>query len=294
MNSLPSKQTDYKGPFTDTSRWDNFRHRADDIFICTPPKCGTTWTQAICAMLVFGKVDHGIKPGIISPWIDAQLAPIEDYLKQVEAQKHRRFIKTHTPLDGIPYVADCAYIVVMRDPRDVFLSALNHRDNMNNTDLALSVAPASFKAWLTDDFDQHSWDVQSLSMLVHFFKSYWRFRDLPNIHLFHYGDMKRDLRGNIARMAKALAIEVDENLLDAMTRAASFENMKRNASQFVPVGKEYWKRESGFFANGTNQQWKQVLTPEELNAFDLRLAELLEPDAAGWLLDGDNQPVVSN
>ena len=59
-----------------------------------PPKCGTTWTQAIFAMLIFGKVEHGLKPGIISPWIDAQLAPIDEYLEKVESQEHRRFIKT--------------------------------------------------------------------------------------------------------------------------------------------------------------------------------------------------------
>ena len=288
MNSIPERNSTYLGPFTDTSRWDNFKHRQDDIFICTPPKCGTTWTQAICAMLVFGKVDHGLKPGVISPWIDAQLAPIDDYLKQVESQNHRRFIKTHTPLDGIPYFPECSYLVVVRDPRDVFFSALNHRDNMTNVELAFKVAPASFDEWLTVDLETGIWDVQSLSMLVNFFKSYWKFRDTPNIHIFHYADMKRDLRGSISAMAKALNIEVEGNFLDAMAAAASFDSMKRNASQFAPVGKEYWKKESGFFANGRSQQWKELLTDSELSAFNLRLADLLPPDQAQWLLDGNN------
>ena len=92
---IPKKNASYVGPITDTSRWDKFQHRPDDIFVCTPPKCGTTWTQAICAMLVFGKVDHGIQSSKASPWIDAQFAPIDEYLEQVEAQKHRRYIKTH-------------------------------------------------------------------------------------------------------------------------------------------------------------------------------------------------------
>lgn len=81
MVEVPKKTKNYLGPLTDTSRWENFKHRQDDIFICTPPKCGTTWTQAIIAMLVFGKVNHGLKSGMISPWIDAQLAPIDDYLQ---------------------------------------------------------------------------------------------------------------------------------------------------------------------------------------------------------------------
>ncbi len=288
VNSIPEKNTTYLGPFTDTSRWDEFKHRPDDIFICTPPKCGTTWTQAICAMLVFGKVDHGLKSGIISPWIDAQLAPIDEYLKQVESQTHRRFIKTHTPLDGIPYYPECTYLMVIRDPRDVYISALNHRDNMINQELALKVAPPSFDEWLNDDLEPGTWDVQTLSMLVDFFSSYWKYRHIPNIHLFHYADMKRDLRGSISVMAAALNIAIDDNFLDAMTEAASFDSMKRNASQFAPVGKEYWKKESGFFANGRSQQWQDVLTDAQLSAFDERLAQLLPPDQASWLLNGRN------
>lgn len=289
MGTTPEKTANYFGPFTDTTRWDDFKHRPDDIFICTPPKCGTTWTQAICAMLVFGKVDHGHKPGIISPWIDAQLAPIDEYLNQVESQKHRRFIKTHTPLDGIPYYPGCTYLVVVRDPRDVYLSALDHRDNMNNVELAFKVAPTSFEDWLTDEVDKETWDVQSLSMLIHFFKSYWAFRDIPNIHIFHYADMKRDLKGSIATMAKALNIEVDEKFLDAMVEAASFDNMKRNASKFAPVGKTYWKQEAGFFAKGRNQQWKDLFTDTQLSEFNKQLAKMLPLEQeANWLLNGNN------
>jgi len=289
MQAVPEKSVRYFGPFTDTSRWEKFKHRPDDIFICTPPKCGTTWTQAIVAMLVFGEVDHGFKPGIISPWIDAQLAPIDDYLQQVEAQTHRRFIKTHTPLDGIPYFPECTYLAVVRDPRDAYLSALNHRDNMNNVELAFKVAPRSFEAWLNEAVSKDDWDVQSLAMLTHFFQSYWQFRDMPNIHIFHYADMKRDLKGSIAAMAEALGLDVDDKLLEDMCEAASFENMKKNASQFAPVGKDYWKQEAGFFANGRNQQWREVLSDEQLAAFDKRLAALLPPEEAQWLLNGSQR-----
>ncbi len=239
-----------------------------------------------CLFLV--KSSTALKPGIISPWIDAQLAPIDEYLEKVESQEHRRFIKTHTPLDGIPYFSECTYIVVLRDPRDVYISSLNHRDNMTNKELAFKVAPSSFKNWLSADLEPGVCDVQSLSMLVNFFTSYWKYRDAPNIHLFHYSDMKHDLKGSISTMAKAVKIEVDESLLDEMTTAASFESMKRNASQFAPVGSEYWKKESEFFANGRSQQWKDFLTKDELFLFETRLAELLKPEQAQWLLNGNS------
>ena len=47
------------------------------------------------------------------------------------AQTHRRFIKTHTPLDGIPLHADATYLVVGRDPRDVAISYEHHAANLD-------------------------------------------------------------------------------------------------------------------------------------------------------------------
>ncbi len=43
----------------DSRRWDGFEFRADDIVISTPPKCGTTWTQMITALLIFDTADLG-------------------------------------------------------------------------------------------------------------------------------------------------------------------------------------------------------------------------------------------
>ena len=134
--TVPTQGVSYFGPITDTKRWENFRHRADDIFICTPPKNGMTWMQAICAMLIFGNADHGRLVSGMSPWIDASFAPIDAYLREVDAQPHRRFIKTHTPFDGIPYFPGCTYLAVFRDPRDVYFSGLNHRDNMSDQEQA--------------------------------------------------------------------------------------------------------------------------------------------------------------
>jgi hypothetical protein len=67
----PARIHVYKGTFTDSSRWADFEHRPGDIFVCTPPKCGTTWTQAICALLIFQTPDLKINPATISPWLDS-------------------------------------------------------------------------------------------------------------------------------------------------------------------------------------------------------------------------------
>ena len=42
----------YRSSVADSQRWDDFRLRPGDIIVTTPPKCGTTWTQMICALLI--------------------------------------------------------------------------------------------------------------------------------------------------------------------------------------------------------------------------------------------------
>jgi len=289
--STPVRNENYLGPITDTNRWDSFQHRPDDIFICTPPKCGTTWTQAICATLVFGDADHGIQPGVVSPWIDANFAPIEDYLIQVEAQSHRRFIKTHSPLNGIPYFSDCTYLAIFRDPRDCYISGSNHRDNMNDKELADIVFPSgddAFNDWLYAVREPGTWDLQSVDSLAHFFKSYWAYRDLPNLHLHHYSDMKKDLKGAISSMSSALGFQYDDAVLADFASATSFENMKKDADQFAPEsGKGMWKEESNFFANGVSNQWIDKLSPLEQSAFIDRIHALLPVEEAQWMMNGN-------
>ena len=288
--SLPQQTAIYKGILTDTTRWDNFRPRADDVFICTPVKCGTTWTQAIVAMLIFGKVDHGVQPGNTSPWIDADFEPIEDYLQLIDTQTHRRFIKTHTPLDGIPYFPQCTYIAVCRDPRDMFFSMLNHRDNWVDKEVAYAVFPRgdnAFQDWLGGKLNHNDFDHQTLDGVAHFLKTYWDYRDLTNVHLFHYADMKNDLKSNISLMAAALDVQVDAALLDDMTEAATFESMKKKANQFAPLsGSGLWEAESRFFATGKNAQWKGKLTKEDLQLFDEKARSLLAPEQFEWLVRG--------
>ncbi len=292
MNSnVPPQGAIYLGPITDTRRWAPFKHRPDDIFICTPPKCGTTWTQAICAMFVFDGPDHGHQPGVVSPWVDAVFSELDDCMAQVEAQHHRRYLKTHTPFDGIPYHEECTYLVIFRDPRDTYFSGSNHRDNMTNQELALAVFPSgedAFEEWLHKERPDGAWDLTCLDSLCHFMNTYWPYRDLPNVHLFHYSDMKRDLRTAVARMAEATGTKLSDAQLDAYTAAADFGAMKAKADQFVPEsGTSMWKAEKNFFANGYSGQWESGLTDAQKKAFDARFAALISDAEQGrWMLNG--------
>src|SRR5262249_40689536 len=120
----------YRSVIADSARWDGFEFRPRDIVISTPPKCGTTWTQMLCALLIFDGPEFPAAMAAMSPWLDMCNRSLADVRAALAAQPHRRFIKTHTPLDGIPLRPEVTYVVVGRDPRDVAVSYEHHADNM--------------------------------------------------------------------------------------------------------------------------------------------------------------------
>lgn len=125
---IPEIKHIYQNHHLDSTRGDDYIPRDDDIIIATSIKSGTTWLQTIVMHLIF----QDLQPRNIeefSPWIEIRLPPRGARIHQIEAQKHRRFIKTHLPLDGLPYFPQVKYIVVGRDIRDVGMSLWNHYGN---------------------------------------------------------------------------------------------------------------------------------------------------------------------
>jgi aryl sulfotransferase len=86
----------------DSTFWDDFPVRSDDIVISAYSKCGTTWTQRIVGMMVFGSVAP-FPVHYISPWPDFRMPPPGAMLQLAESQTHRRFLKSHLPFDALPH-----------------------------------------------------------------------------------------------------------------------------------------------------------------------------------------------
>src|SRR5438067_8477057 len=80
----------YEASMYDSNRWDGFELRPGDIIISTPPKCGTTWTQMICALLILQEPELPLPLDTLSPWIDMVTRARTDVFADLEAQTHRR------------------------------------------------------------------------------------------------------------------------------------------------------------------------------------------------------------
>lgn len=217
MSSRPVVYTSYD---EDSSRWRRLRLRDDDIIISTRSKTGTTWVQMICALLVFRTPELPRPLVELSPWLDWLMRPIDDVVADLEAQDHRRFIKTHTPLDGLPLRPGVSYCVTARHPLDTAVSLYHHRDNLDRERLAELKAhlgsdhhskshrpgPSPTRDRIALDDAIHKWvawdgppaeNLDTLTGLMWHLGRAWELRDRYRVVLVHYRDLVDDLPGQM-------------------------------------------------------------------------------------------------
>ena len=291
----------------DCHRWDNYRPRADDIIIATYPKCGTTWTQRIVDLLIF-QTPEPRQFLAASPWLDATFfAPVEDDLATLEAQTHRRFIKSHMPLDAIPVFEGVKVIHTARDGRDACVSMHNHmlgfRPEMSavigqrmTDDPRLAhtrggPTPTDPRAWFLRWMDQAEAEAENRVgadvPFCDYERTYWDRRRAPWLLLVHFADLKADLLGEMRRIAEFLGVETPEGFLPELADAASFEFMKSRGDEMMPQLQIAFDRGAERFINqGTNGRWKDFLTPADLARYDALVRRKFSPAMRAWVEHG--------
>jgi hypothetical protein len=296
----------YQTIFTDSARWDELVFRPGDIVISTPAKCGTTWLQMICALEIFQHTTFDRPLDQISPWLDVLMRPLDEVLADFEAQAHRRFIKTHTPLDGLPFDDRVTYICASRDPRDVAVSFDSHMHNfdpitfvalrehavgaMDLNELVAAAPPLPSgtpheRFWSWVDPAEPGKAISHLELMLHHLDTFWQVRDQPNIVLLRYEDLLDDLDGQMRYIAGRLGIAIAETAWPDLIRAATFADMKGRARELVPEVSHdgLYKDRDQFFHSGSAGQWRQVIGDEELPRYAARVAECAPADLAAWI-----------
>jgi aryl sulfotransferase len=284
----------YESPDEDSARWRGFPFREGDLVISSRSKHGTTWVQMICALLVFQDPALPAPLGELSPWLDWRGADRDEVLAALEAQTHRRFVKTHTPLDGVPQDPRATYLVVARHPLDAAVSLHHQGDNLDRertSRLTGQTPPAVgdrlslhdwLVGWITWDGDplRH---LDSLPGVVHHLGDAWARRDEANVVLLHYQDLQDDLEGRMRALAERLDIDVPRSRWPALVAAATFESMRARADELAPDPKGILKDRTRFFRRGRSGGGREVLSNAELAAYEQRAAGLAPSDLLAWL-----------
>ena len=290
----------------DSRRWDQFRPRSGDIVIATYPKCGTTWMQRIVSLLVLQSPEP-IPLGEMSPWIEMRIMePIDAVMVRLEDQRHRRFVKTHLPFDGLPIHDAIRYIHVARDGRDACMSYHNHCAALTGAALSAFDAvgreddevgcdypraptdPAAFfRRWIRQGGVPGHKDGLPHTSFFTFEQSYWAQRKRSNFLFVHYNDLKMDLHSEMCRIADYLEIPVTSAIWPDLVEAASFKTMRRDGDTLMPQHKVAFNHgKEGFFFKGRNDRWRGVFDDDDLALYDTRVEEMFSPDCANWVANG--------
>ena len=287
MTNLPKRTATYLGPITDSTRWGGFDLRAEDIIISTPPKCGTTWSQSIVCMMIQDKVDFDGPLSKISPWLESGTHPVEVVNENLGTQTHRRCIKSHSPLDGITYDPRVTYIAVYRHPLDVHFSMRKHVENMTKDKLD-HLFPSDPRSdalmFINDTPPDGDCDHLTLATFTDHYKSFIKWEHLPNVHLFHYADMRANLPHAMKRFADVLGYTFDDATLDTLIKGAGFDEMRKASDRYTPsAGMGFFKNDAAFFNSASSEKWLKYLTDADMVQYAARMDQLLDAKDRQWL-----------
>jgi Sulfotransferase domain len=298
----------YRSLMSDNLRWDALELRDGDVVISAPSKCGMTWTQRLVSLLVFGGPDMPGPMSTVSPWLDQTIRPIAEVVATLNAQRHRRFIKTHTPLDGLVLDDRVTYIGVGRDPRDAAVSMMAQEANMDQNRMrALHQAAAPPRdrfappgGHVPHDLGPHEalrdWmerpimppeGMSSLETVLHHFGSFWRHRNRSNVAVFHYADYKTDIAGELVRIGQVLGYHVSRDRAEELVKHASLDAMRARASELAPNSTDgIWRSDERFFRAGGRGEWQQIFTEVEHRRYIHRASQLAPRDLLAWAHEG--------
>ena len=292
----PQKFKELHSNHFDSTIWNDYKFRDDDIIISTYAKTGTTWVQQIVSQLIFDG-EEGLPVADMSPWLDLRVPPKDVKLAEVEAQTHRRFVKTHLPVEALVFSPKVKYLYIARDGRDVVWSLYNHHSTANDLWYeALNETPGLVGPPMTKPVDSivqyyHEWldnDGYPFWSFWENVRSWWEVRHLPNVMLVHFSNLKKDMPKGILRIAGFLDIDINEEKWHKILKHCSFDYMKANATPSVPLGGAFWDGGAEqFIYKGVNGRWRKLLNSTETKKYDGLAVKELGKECAAWLTTGE-------
>eukprot|EP00049_Salpingoeca_infusionum_P012693 m.233994 g.233994 ORF g.233994 m.233994 type:complete len:314 (+) comp15251_c1_seq2:111-1052(+) len=275
----------------DNAIWAHVEPNDGDIVVASAYKSGTTWTQNIALKIMGQDIETNLND--VFPWID--MDPCDKIEKRLpfntlEAKKEQlsqlpsspRFLKTHLDLENLPFFDNVKYIYLSRNVKDVGCSIYSHYCSF--TDMALELMnlpkPPSFEEfftrWVQDGYP--FWPYQA------HVASWMQAKDKPNVLFVHYDKMKKDPRGEIARIATFLEQDLSDERLDEIVKATSFETMKAQQEVFEPPSAFF--KQGKFINKGKSGAWKDQFTEAMITEHEQELQKL-SPEVAKWLETGE-------
>ena len=241
-----------------------------DIFATVYSKSGTNLLlQALVQISYRGNADFKHIHDLVA-WPEGPfkgIIPLEHPYPRAANPMGIRVIKTHKPTTVVPYNETGTYIPMIRDPKEVFVSAYHFMPRVFGIEKLVGVDDW-LEAFLSDGFMVGPW--------ADHLHGWWALRDRPNVHPFFFRESISQQEKFIDELAGILNVELTPEEKARVVEKCSFAYMKENESKFGPPMFWFARNKAKMMRKGKVGSSGELLTPEMKERIDTHFRNRLK------------------
>lgn len=207
----------------------NYKATANDIFVVSFMKSGTSWLQNIVFEILHhgeGHFDDEHYPHLyaISPWLESSgIGSVSVKDAPLISSYQKRIIKTHLSATLCPHDSQAKYLYIERNPVDTFTSCVHFFNKMAGPFCPDITTLGDF--FCSDDMFWGAWPNHTQG---------WKTKALTrhNVLYLHYDELLHQPLASISRISEFLHIPLSTDNMQKVLRKTEFSYMKKNDVYF--------------------------------------------------------------
>jgi hypothetical protein len=260
---VPIFKRTLKTPKFKCAAFEGYTPTSHDVLVCTYAKSGTYWTMQIALQIAhYGDAEYKHIHDVIA-WPDVHMPgaiTIEDH--SPPSPTGLRVIKTHLESEYVPYNASAKYIVVVRDPKEAFVSSYHFAHALSPFGKIHITVDEWMELFLANESPYDSWAEHTAG--------YWSWCPRENVLVLTFDQMKKNHRGAVLRIADLMGVELTEAQVQKVMEKSDFHYMKAIDHKFAPSVPMLVKNQEGpiMMRRGQTDQSSELISPEQQAMID--------------------------
>ncbi|XP_052802926.1 sulfotransferase 1A1-like [Mya arenaria] len=235
-----------------------FKHRDDDVMLCTFAKTGTNWMYEVLMMLLRRKAE---RVDLNKSMTMLELQGVED----VDKVPSPRVINCHLPPRFLP--KDLAQkkiktVLCLRNPKDTAVSYFNHMRGIK----MYNYGNGQWKNWMRP-YVQGKYEYGPYPAYLNEWQEVIEAGPRYPIHVMFFEDLKMNGMKEIERLISFLEIDISDSLQRDILDMCGFQKMAAD-KMLIQDQDGFFNENFRFFRKGEVGDWKNWFTVEQNEYFD--------------------------